>query len=120
VRFLETPFRFHQNVSSLARSLASLSYQMFFGRDLQFASFLIYTCSRFWAGTNEHALTNYTARYYIWDHFDKFVVLPTSRDASNEGGDDDDLGNDDDYYYREGSGGGSLHDDEDEEKILSF
>jgi hypothetical protein len=25
-----------------------------------------------WAGTNEHALTNHTARFHIWDHFDSF------------------------------------------------
>ena len=26
-----------------------------------------------WAGTHEHALTNYTARFHIWDHFDEFL-----------------------------------------------
>lgn len=26
-----------------------------------------------WAGTNEHALTNFAARKYIWDHFDDFL-----------------------------------------------
>ena len=26
-----------------------------------------------WAGTNEHALTNYAARWYIWDHFDQHL-----------------------------------------------
>ena len=26
-----------------------------------------------WAGTNEHALTNFAARQYIWDHFDDFL-----------------------------------------------
>ena len=31
------------------------------------------TVRTIWAGTNEHALTNYAAREYIWDHFDKFL-----------------------------------------------
>lgn len=26
-----------------------------------------------WAGTHEHALTNYTARAHIWEHFDMFL-----------------------------------------------
>ena len=26
-----------------------------------------------WAGTHEHALTNYTSREYIWDHFDSIM-----------------------------------------------
>lgn len=26
-----------------------------------------------WAGTAEHALTNYTARFHIWQHFDSFL-----------------------------------------------
>ncbi|CAB9517739.1 Mpv17 / PMP22 family [Seminavis robusta] len=26
-----------------------------------------------WAGTHEHALTNYTARAHIWEHFDTFL-----------------------------------------------
>ena len=27
-----------------------------------------------WAGTHEHALTNYTSRAHIWEHFDKFLT----------------------------------------------
>ena len=30
------------------------------------------TIKTLWAGTNEHALTNHTARFHIWDHFDAF------------------------------------------------
>ena len=34
-----------------------------------------------WAGTHEHALTNYTARDHIWEHFDSFL-----KDSDNENG----------------------------------
>ena len=40
-----------------------------------------------WAGTHEHALTNYTARHYIWDHFDTFI--DDVWDADDESGEDD-------------------------------
>merc|ERR1719503_436124 len=31
------------------------------------------TVKTIWAGTNEHALTNYAGMQYIWDHFDDFL-----------------------------------------------
>lgn len=31
------------------------------------------TVKTLWAGTAEHALTNYTARFHIWQHFDSFM-----------------------------------------------
>lgn len=37
-----------------------------------------------WAGTHEHALTNYTARYHIWDHFDEFIHPETDADSEDE------------------------------------
>ena len=40
-----------------------------------------------WAGTHEHALTNYTARHYIWDHFDTFIEYYTDADDNESGGD---------------------------------
>jgi hypothetical protein len=35
-----------------------------------------------WAGTHEHALTNYTAREYIWDHFDSIMEGNDENDPS--------------------------------------
>lgn len=35
-----------------------------------------------WAGTHEHALTNYTARFHIWDHFEQFFH-PGDREDHN-------------------------------------
>ena len=48
-----------------------------------------------WAGTHEHALTNYTARYHIWDHFDEFL----HPEQGNEAGSDDEFQT---YYGSEG------------------
>ena len=43
-----------------------------------------------WAGTHEHALTNYTARFHIWQHFDSFLRQDEEVDNQddNENGDD--------------------------------
>mmetsp|Transcript_28869 Transcript_28869/g.44108 ORF Transcript_28869/g.44108 Transcript_28869/m.44108 type:complete len:546 (+) Transcript_28869:131-1768(+) len=44
-----------------------------------------------WAGTNEHALTNYTARYYIWNHFDSFLSSSSNEGEEEEEDDDDEM-----------------------------
>ena len=36
------------------------------------------------AGTSEHSLTNWFARYHIWDHFDSFLRARPSRHSRNE------------------------------------
>ncbi|KAL3909040.1 MAG: hypothetical protein SGARI_002793 [Bacillariaceae sp.] len=41
--------------------------------DCQFWKHRFGTVKTMWAGTHEHALTNYTAREYIWDHFDSII-----------------------------------------------
>lgn len=41
-----------------------------------------------WAGTHEHALTNYTARFHIWDHFDEFLH-PERLEGEGSGSDDE-------------------------------
>jgi len=41
-----------------------------------------------WAGTHEHALTNYTARYHIWDHFDEFLHPEGSQVESGDSEED--------------------------------
>ena len=41
--------------------------------DCQFWKHRFGTIKTVWAGTSEHALTNYTAREYIWDHFDSIM-----------------------------------------------
>lgn len=42
-----------------------------------------------WAGTHEHALTNYTARYHIWDHFDEFLHPERRLEGSDAGSEED-------------------------------
>lgn len=37
-----------------------------------------------WAGTHEHALTNFTARNYIWDHFDSFLERGNNLEEDQE------------------------------------
>ena len=41
--------------------------------DCQFWKHRFGTIKTIWGGTSEHALTNYTGRDYIWDHFDSFL-----------------------------------------------
>lgn len=43
------------------------------------------TIKTLWAGTHEHALTNYTARWQIWNHFDSFLI-PEQEDGNEEDG----------------------------------
>jgi len=55
-----------------------------------------------WAGTREHALTNFAARHHIWEHFDSFLTTTTPQHHpsrlvdENNGNDDDDDDDDDD------------------------
>mmetsp|Transcript_7512 Transcript_7512/g.13535 ORF Transcript_7512/g.13535 Transcript_7512/m.13535 type:complete len:702 (-) Transcript_7512:1655-3760(-) len=43
-----------------------------------------------WAGTHEHALTNYTARFHIWDHFDSFLQDESSSPHNDDTHDNQD------------------------------
>lgn len=43
-----------------------------------------------WAGTHEHALTNYTARHHIWQHFDSFIEQQTDHNNDSLSEEDDD------------------------------
>lgn len=42
------------------------------------------TIRTIWAGTHEHALTNFTARNFMWDHFDRFLERSSNHEEDQE------------------------------------
>ena len=42
------------------------------------------TIRTIWAGTHEHALTNFTARNCMWDHFDSFLERTSNQEEAEE------------------------------------
>jgi hypothetical protein len=51
--------------------------------DCQFWKHRFGTIKTLWAGTHEHAMTNYTARAHIWEHFDSFLKDPQLQPQHN-------------------------------------
>jgi len=50
--------------------------------DCQFWKHRFGNIKTLWAGTHEHALTNYTGRFPIWEHFDSFLNKESVTDGA--------------------------------------